>query len=113
MSLLRTIRSNPHNPKELGKVSLDAIRIVIESCDCPKEQLCKICKDLLEYYKWKKEERKKYLDDACRWIMHETLLIFYGPDYQSKNLHFSKDICTLKEIIELYQDYKQEKDENK
>jgi len=111
MSLLERIKENRRNLKALSKISLDAIRISIEECSCPKDNLCNVCKDLLEYYKWKKKEREKYLDDACKWLMHEILLAFYGPRYKELGQHFKGDIYTLREIVELYDEYLKEKNE--
>ena len=113
MSLLERIRKNQRNPSALSKFSLDAIRISIEVCGCPKDRLCDACKDLLEYYKWRKAEREKYLDDACKWLIHQMLLAFYGPKYKEHDLHFNKDIYTLKEMVELHDEYLKEKNERR
>ena len=112
MKLLEKIKKNKNNHEILDKISLDAIRISIESCNCPKATLCDICKDLLEYYKWKREEKKEHLDNACKWLMHQIMLIFYGAKYKEKNLHFSRDIYTMKEIVELYDEYLSEINNN-
>lgn len=108
MSLLERVRDNHKDLKVLNEVSLDAIRVTIESCDCQKDKLCATCEDLLEYYKWRKEERKKYLDDRLKWLVHQIMIVFYGPKYKEQGLHFSRDIYTLKEIVELYDEYLKE-----
>lgn len=109
MSLLEKIRKSRRNLKALSEVSLDAVRVAIESCGCPKDRLCDVCKDLLEYHKWRKAEREKYLDDACKWLMHEILLAFYGPKYKEQDLHFNKDSYTLREMVELHDEYLKER----
>jgi hypothetical protein len=111
MSLLETIKNNHKDLKALNKVSLDAIRVVVEACNCPKDGLCDSCKDLLEYYRWKKVERQKYLGNACDWLIHQIMTIFYGSQYKEQGFHFSRDIYTLKEVVELYEDYLEAKDE--
>jgi len=110
MSLLHDIRINAENKKALSSFSLETIRVVIEACDCPKSTLCDTCKNLLAFYKWKDKENKKYVDKAVFWIMHQCCLIFFGSDYKERNLHFSKDVCTLKEIVELYEEYRKERE---
>ena len=108
MSLLQDIKKNHLNANKLNNISLDAIRVTVEACDCPKDNLCVACRHLLEFYKWKQKENKKHTDKAVDWIIHQCCIIAYGPKYKEQGLHFNKDIYTLKTIVELYKDYMKE-----
>jgi len=105
LSLLKDIKDNYTNPKKLTQISLDAIRVTIESCTCPKGNLCDTCKHLLEYYKWKKQKYEKNKHDAVEYIIDKVCTWHFGADYKEHGLVYNRDMTTLATIVDAYQEF--------